>query len=143
MLSGRAPRRVRRGQRIRIAIRTRIVRGPLRTIRFSVRVPSDLRPGLRRLRLSGTEVDDGGGDILDIAFEGEDEAEGDDIGPRSLRALVREIEGIARFDGVKASFGGGRPATRFTDPRLRLSGRISIPVRVVAPRRPARRPRAH
>ncbi|HEX5147403.1 MAG TPA: hypothetical protein VFV85_10285, partial [Conexibacter sp.] len=49
---------VRQGQRVRVALRVRLLRGPLRTVRFALRVPRDASPGPHVLRLVGTPVDD-------------------------------------------------------------------------------------
>lgn len=57
--SAAAGRRVvRPGQRVRVALRVRVLRGPLRTVRFAFKVPHGLAPGLHTLRLVGTPAED-------------------------------------------------------------------------------------
>ena len=133
-----------------------------RTIR--VRIPKDIPLGSRRLQLTGTAADAGGSLVdelttvldLDTLF-GDDPGEDDGgTGPRTLKALAREVAAVHRYDGVNMSFpplGGepgvdedleaagaapvgpeaaalrGRPAYR--DPELRFSGATRAMVRVV------------
>jgi hypothetical protein len=129
--SVKLPRRVRPGQRVKARVTMRRVRGGIVRRRYRVRIPNHLRRGVRELRFTGSDVDvaeDGLLGSIIISDELDDGA--GDPGPRSLRALARQIRGMARYDGVRLRAGGMRSRT-FRDPRLRISGRATARVRVV------------
>jgi hypothetical protein len=142
----RAPARVRAGRRIRVTAILQRVRGPRVERRFTVRLPRSLPRGSRRLVLEGAAVDSDGGSLLEALAEvfGEgDEPEPDETdggGLRSVRAVVREIRKLNRYDGVRLAIGRGsdegdgrsRGWTRaYRDADLRISGRAVTRVRVV------------
>jgi hypothetical protein len=144
MLRARAPRRVRAGRRIPIRLTVRQVNGPRRTIRLRLRVPRSLPAGVIELELAGRAADALGEDIvidLEELFSGEEDEEGDDVGdpgPRSVDELAAEIEGIERFNGLRATFRrSGRRSVLDEDPEayrhptLRLSGRTTVRFRIV------------
>jgi hypothetical protein len=133
ILDARGPRVVRAGHTAPIALRVRVVRGPLRTIRFRIAIPSDVRPGTHALHLAGTPEDgqdggsDGGSALAALLGGG-----GPDSGPppaQSMAELAATFAEVATFDGVNARLGDDRwPAYR--DPRLRLDGDATLLVRV-------------
>jgi hypothetical protein len=134
------PRRVRPGRRVRARLSLQVVRGPRITRRFRLRIPSGVRPGMRRLTLVGTDIDDPDAELFGnlvetITIGGEDEqASAGDPGAGSLAELFARVRSIGRYDGVRVRIGGRRgPAYR--DPELRISGRATTKVRVVEPRR--------
>jgi hypothetical protein len=100
---------------VRVRVRLRRVDGPAQTRTIRVRVPRGMPAGPRELVLSGTAADAGGGgedaleQILDLGSLLEDEPE-DETGPRDVAALRRAVAGLAREDGVTASF--RRPGAR-------------------------------
>lgn len=128
-----SPRRVRPGQRVRVELRVRLLRGPLRTVRFRLRIPRDAPPGLRTLRFAGTPADgsEGGGDglaLLAELFGG-----GGGSGPLTLRAVVRGFERTGRWDGVRAKL--GRTTWRaYRNPQVRLDGSARADVLVAGGR---------
>ena len=76
------PRRVRRGQRVRVRLGLQVVRGPKITRSFRVRIPGSMRPGRRQVSFLGHDVDDPDSDLFGALIEtitigGED---GDDGG---------------------------------------------------------------
>jgi hypothetical protein len=124
--SARLARRVvRPGQRVGVALRVRLLRGPLRTLRCTLRVPRGIRPGHHPLRLLGTPVESlgGGGDMLSLLeelFGG-----GEDGGAQSMGEVLARFAMLSGYDGVYASLGGGiAPLCR--SPRVRIDGRAVL-----------------
>ena len=133
----RLPRRARAGQRVRATLTLRHVRGKLERRRVTLRLPSDLPPGNRRIVFTGTDVDSGEGDLFGLFdFEFDFAGTGGELGPPNRRALVDAIDAIARYDGVSArrpssdpeDFEPGEPAYR--DPDLRISGSARASIRI-------------
>jgi hypothetical protein len=128
------PRHVRPGERVRARVSLQVVRGPRLTRTYSVRLPSRLKRGARRLTFVGTDADAGDADfgeaITLILDDGEDEAPGGDPGPASVGELADEIAGLGRYDGVGLR-NGDDTVEAFRDEELRLSGRVRTTVRVV------------
>jgi len=88
-LTGRA------GRKVTATLRLRHVGGRLEKRRVRLRLPSDLRPGRRRVVFAGVDSDaSGGGDLfeqfdVDFLFG----STGGALGPRNRRTLLRRIEG--------------------------------------------------
>jgi hypothetical protein len=133
----RLPRRGRAGQRVRATLTLRHVGGRLERRKVRLRLPSDLRPGRRRVELTGTDIDLDAGlesELLEFEFDLGDS--GGDFGPPNPRSLAAEIESLARYDGVSArrpsddpeDFDPGEPSYR--DPRLRISGQAQASIRI-------------
>jgi hypothetical protein len=122
------PRVVRPGRRIRVALRVRMLRGPLRTVRFTTRVPRGLPPGPRTLAITGTPVGDGFGEGL-FEFFGEESSGG----AQTMADVVARYRSNRTFDGVYAR--AGRKMWRaYRHPELRIDGRAKVEI-VVAGRR--------
>ena len=110
------PRRVRRGQRVRVRLGLQVVRGPKITRSFRMRIPGSMRPGRRQVSFLGHDVDDPESDLFGALIEtitigGEDGDDGGgDPGARSLDALARRVRDVARYDGVtvRAAVGAAR-----------------------------------
>jgi len=128
--SVRLPRTVRPGRRVRARVKLRRVRGGMLERSYRVRIPRDLRRGVRRLTFSGTDVDFADDGLLGAIIIG-DEGGGasGNPGPRNLRALASRIRSIHRYDGVRVRAGGERMRA-FRDRELRISGRATTRVRV-------------
>jgi hypothetical protein len=135
-----APRRVRPGQRVRIALRVRVDRGPLRTIRVPLRIPRDAFGGPQLLRVSGSDIDIPSGAVQD-AISSVLELLGTlgrpPRGAESLHGLVRRFAQISRYDGVRAQLGPDRWRA-YRDDALRIDGSASAAIRVIGARRRAR-----
>jgi hypothetical protein len=133
-----APRRVRPGQRIRVTLLVRVLRGSLRTVSFPLRVPR-LRPGRRELQVAGSSPDASLSDVTEIVIDvlspSEDEEstedEEEDVQIRSLGDLRVAFDELNRFDGVEAGFSRGDPVAAFRSPRLRIGGEGTLALRVV------------
>jgi hypothetical protein len=136
MLRARAPRTVRRGQRVSVRLTLQRAFGArfARTIR--VRVPRDAPLGRRDLALIGTPADPSdAGDLLDLADSLGGTGGGGGTGPRSVAALARRIAGIHRYDGVRLAVtrpgaGGATGVRAYRDADLRLTGRVRARVTV-------------
>jgi hypothetical protein len=129
--SVKLPARVRAGQRVTLLARMRKVRGPMLTRSYRVRIPRDIRPGKRRLKFSGSDVDFAeDGLFSDIIISDQDDDAGDE-GPRTLKKLASSIRGLRRWDGVQIRSGLADRRRSFLDRDLRISGRAATTVRVV------------
>jgi hypothetical protein len=133
-----AHRVVRPRQRVGVALRVRLLRGPLRTLRCSLRVPGGIRPGARVVRIVGTPVggsfgDDGGlGSLLEELF-----GDGGDGGAQSMIELLARFTSLSHWDGVSARL-GGRTVRLCRSPQVRIDGRALLVVKVKRPQ-----PRVH
>ena len=136
-----AHRVVRPGERVRVALRVRLLRGPLRTVRCTLRVPGGIRPGQRSLRLLGTPVESAGGgedfgSLLAELFGGDG-----DSGAQSMSEALAGFAALARYDGVSAAI-GGRVLQLCRSTQVRIDGRTSVDVVVARPRSREARHRA-
>jgi hypothetical protein len=129
---------VRPGQRVGVALRVRLLRGPLRTLRCTLRVPGGVRPGARVLRIAGTPVEGlggGGGGVLSLLeelFGG-----GGSSGAQSMGEVLVRFALLSRWDGVYAQL-GGQEVRLCRSPQVRIDGRATLAVRVAR-----RQPRVH
>ncbi len=128
-----ARRVVRPRQRVGVTLRVRLLRGPVRTLRCTLRVPSGVRPGERTLRIVGTSVGSSfgdGGDLLSLLeelFGG-----GDGGGAQSMGELLARFSLLSGWDGVSAQL-GGRTARLCRSPQVRIDGRTLVAVKVERP----------
>jgi hypothetical protein len=132
------PRRGRAGKKLRATLVLQHVRGRVERRKVRLRLPSDLRPGMRRVVFTGSDVDlPGGGELFElIELEFGFGPTGGELGPRNLRRLLARIDGLARYDGVSArrpssdpeDFDPGEPSYR--DPNLRISGDAVASIRI-------------
>ena len=132
------PRRGRAGRKVRATLVLQHVRGRVERRKVRLRLPSDLRPGMRRVAFTGVDVDFGGGgglfDVIELDFDFG--PSGGELGPRSVRRLLERINGLARYDGVSArrpsnnpeDFDPGEPSYR--DDRVRISGDAVATIRI-------------
>ncbi len=124
------PSSVRRGKRLKLRLALRRTATGARFERtISVRVPGDLQPGTRTIKLAGTDADAGAdptGDS-DVTFLFGPDAEAEP--PETVDELREAIEGLERYDGVTATI-GGREIRAHRDPDLRISGEARVSVRV-------------
>jgi hypothetical protein len=135
IVSAKGPRVVRPGKKLRLTLRVRHLRGPLRTLRVTTRVPRNLPPGPRSLRIIGTPPDgEGFSDDEDFGFLFFLFGGGGPRRPQSLREVRRRFEAVSRYDGVTAQL-GKREWRLFRDERLRIDGRVSLDVLVFGKRR--------
>jgi hypothetical protein len=138
LLSVHAPRTVRPGQRVPVALRVRVDRGPIRTIRTTVRIPRNVFGGPQPLRFAGRPIDIGSPEAQDavsslLALFGGLLDDGS-RGPQSLGQLIRRFDGTARYDGIRAQLGLSRWRV-YRDDALRIDGSASTFLRVVGTRR--------
>jgi len=138
LIGARGPRRVRRGQRIRVRLTVQRRRGARRHLTVPVRVPRSLRPGVHRLTFTssgGGFSDDALVDELVAMLDGE-EGGGHSSEPRSVRQLARRIEQFRRAVGIRAKFKHRKPQLVHRSSAVSYEGRTSMTLRVM---RPARR----
>lgn len=125
----RGPRTVRRGQRVRVRLRVREFRGPLRTIPVTLTIPREAPLGAQRLRIAGTPLDaggDGGEEVTLVIGGGGDAA----AGAQTIDEVRAGFAATARYDGLTARIGGVRwRAVR--ENSMRIDGRGVLAVRVL------------
>ncbi|HEX7292859.1 MAG TPA: hypothetical protein VF250_17185 [Conexibacter sp.] len=126
-----AHRVVRPGQRVGVRLRVRLLRGPLRTVRCTLRVPHGIRPGDRMVRISGTPVEGlgGGGGFFSLL---EELFGGGGSGAQSADELLLSFSLLSDWDGVRAQI-GGRPVRLCRSPQVRIDGRTMLAVKVARP----------
>jgi hypothetical protein len=134
ILRGRAPRRARKGSRIRVHLTVQRRRGARHRLTVPVRVPRSLKPGkVHRLTIRG-----GGGGFSEEALIEEliamlDEQLGGGGGtsePITVRELARRIHELRRVPGIYARF-DHRPARLVRRSRdVSYEGRVRLRVRV-------------
>jgi len=130
ILRARAPRTVRRGQRVPIRLTLRRVFGGRISRTIHVRIPRATATGPRDLILLGTPAD---GASAEAALDLGNGTPDDEEGPRSTAALAKQIAGIHRYDGIRLTFadpgerdGAGTGTKAYRDPDLRISGRARV-----------------
>jgi hypothetical protein len=135
LVAARGPRRVTRGERIRVPLTLQRRGGGRRTLRVPVRVPRSVRPGMQRLVLSGNG---GSGsledeiflELFDLIGGGDDSPE-----PRNVRELAAAVRRLERPLGIEARF-RRRPARVVErSDEISFEGRVRFQLRVTAPRR--------
>ena len=107
LIGARGPRRVRRGQRIRVRLTVQRRRGARRTLAVPLRVPRSLRPGRHRITFTGSGGAFSGDALVEeliALFEGEVSGGGGSSEPRSARQLARRIKLLRRAVGIQARF---------------------------------------
>jgi len=123
-----AHRVVRPGQRVGVRLHVRLLRGPLRTVRCSLRVPRGIRPGARALRIVGTPVEGlgGGGGFLSLL---EELFGGGGGGAQSMGEVLLRFALLSDWDGVIARL-GGQEARLCRSPQVRIDGRALLELKV-------------
>jgi hypothetical protein len=132
-----AHRKVVPGRRVGVRLRLRLLRGPLRTLRCTLRVPRGIRPGPRTLRIVGTPVDGFGGGFFEFI---EELFGGGGGGVQSTEELLVRFALMSHWDGVTAQI-GGRRVRLCRSPQVRIDGRALLEVKVKRPQ-PRERHRA-
>ena len=125
------PSRARRGQRIKLRLKLRrTVSGVSFTKTIRLRIPRDLQPGPRTIKLAGVEADSGSDpdEEGELTFLFEDEAEVEEP-PDSVDEVADAIEATERYDGITATI-GGRDIEAYRDPNLRISGQARLELTV-------------
>jgi hypothetical protein len=126
-----APRRARRGKKVALKLHLRrALSGDRFTRTIHVRIPADIAPGTRSIKLAGTEADPGSNpnDSSDLSIIFEDPPQDGPI-PESVDDIRAAIEGIARYDGVTATV-GGKDVEAYRDPDLLISGDARVTLKV-------------
>ena len=116
------PRRVRAGRTVTARLAIQRVRGRKQTLKVKLKLPRSLKPGRRRLVLRGSEADTGDDDLFgDLTITlGDFDEETDTTGPRTVKALVKEMKSLARYDGLRLA---GKKVYKRDD--LRIGGSAS------------------
>jgi hypothetical protein len=125
----KAPKRVRRGQRVRVRVTMQRVRDGNLTRTYRVRIPGGVKPGRRTLKLIGFQQSSPDDELLELLL-GEEEGDEPSNGPARLSDLIDGIESLGRWDGVRIGVQGNKKRA-FKDDDLVITGRAQTRVRVV------------
>jgi hypothetical protein len=131
IVGGSAPRRVRRGKKLKLKLELRRTQTGVRITRtIKLRIPADTSPGEHTIKLAGTDAEQGSNpdDDSDLSIVFED---GPPEGPmpESVDDVRTAIEDLERYDGVTATV-GGTDIEAYRDPDLRISGDARVTVTV-------------
>ena len=126
----RAPRRVRPGQRVRLAVTMQRIRGGNLTKHYRVRIPGGLKPGVRTLKLNGFEPNEFDEDLLAMLLGISPDGEPIPDAPARLDDLIEAIGALGRWDGVELRLGGAERRA-FRDEDLVVTGSARTRVRIV------------
>jgi len=125
-----APRRVRRGERVRVELKLQRSRAGRTRVSFPYRVPRDVKRGRQALTIRG--ISSGGGiaaleDFLIELFTG-----GGGGGPtRSVDDLANRIAALGIPDGVRATFARkGKGPVVYSSKSMLIRGKTQIPMTV-------------
>jgi hypothetical protein len=136
ILGARAPRRARRGQRLRIRLLLQRPRAGTERTTVFYRVPRRTRLGPHVLRIKGTvprppEVSFQ--EHIDTVFQPEDQpGQNDGVGPRSIDAMAAQISALGQSDGLRATFARYLPGrVVLPSSKLLIRGKVRVPVRIV------------
>lgn len=123
-----AHRVVRPGERVGVRLHVRLLRGPLRTLRCTLRVPRGIRPGARTLRIQGTSVEGlgGGGGFFSLI---EELFGGGGSGAQSMDELLLRFALLSDWDGITARL-GGQSSRLCRSPQVRIDGRALLELKV-------------
>jgi hypothetical protein len=133
LLRARAPRRARKGSRIRVGLTLHRRHGSRHRISVRVRVPLALKPGRRhRLVIRGGN---GGGSEADLIRELialiEGELDGGGSGePRTVRQLAERIHALRRVPGIYARWDRGPSRLVRRSRGVSYQGKVRLSVRV-------------
>ena len=134
LLRARGPRRVRKGQRIRVRVLVQRRRGGRHRITVPVRVPRSLRPGFHRLTLRGTGSGFADEELIEeiiAMLEGTLGPDGIPTEPRNVRQLARRIRSFKRTPGITARFDRRKRRLALRSTRVSYEGRVRMRVRVM------------
>jgi hypothetical protein len=125
----KAPKRVHRGERIRLRVTMQRVRDGNLTRTYRVRIPRHIKPGRRVLTLRGFDQSSPDDALLELLL-GDVTDESPEGGPNHLSDLIDEIHHLGVWDGVTLRMAGHRKRA-FKDNDLVITGRAHATVRVV------------
>jgi len=131
IVGAQAPRRVKRGQRVRVRLQLQRSRAGRTRVSFPYRIPRDTEKGLQILTIRGP----GGGGGLDaledffiMLFTG---GGGGDGPTRSVADLAKSFAALGRPDGVRATFARkGKGPVVYSSKQLMIRGKTQVPMLV-------------
>lgn len=138
IVRGKAPRRVRRGQRIRVRMTLQRSRAGRFRVSFPYRIPRSVKPGRQVLTIKGPGAGGGGLEELFELFFGIGGGGGGPV--KSVDGLRTRIAALGAPDGVRATFNrkgrGGEVVYR--NERVSIHGKARIPLIVKGKRKKAK-----
>jgi hypothetical protein len=152
-----APKRVHRGERMRVRLALRRRGADARRLSVRVPVPRGLRPGRQTLVIEGNGTPGGEDEVLFEIVDGLTRAASPRAGarrpnssgaraeppagrgarsePRTVRQLARRVAALGVPVGITARFGRRRPRVVLRSDAVRFEGRANLSVRVLRERR--------
>ncbi|HEX2160823.1 MAG TPA: hypothetical protein VHF88_03285 [Thermoleophilaceae bacterium] len=129
IVSARAPRRVRRGERIRIRLRLQHSRAGRERISFPYRVSPGAKTGRRTLTIRGSTPGGSLGGLEDLFIELLVGGGGGGGPIRSVGELAGRIAALGEREGVRATLAEkGKGPVVYSDPRLLIRGKTQVPL---------------
>ncbi|HET7047727.1 MAG TPA: hypothetical protein VFI54_05605 [Solirubrobacteraceae bacterium] len=133
IVSARAPKHARRGQRITVHLVVRVFRGKRETLSFPLRVPRHPRHHRLLVSLRGPSESGLGVDDLLSALAGALGGSGGPplpgMGPSSIAQLRHKFAAIATYDGIDAKF-NGRTKRVYRNGSLLITGNTALSIRI-------------
>jgi hypothetical protein len=129
IVSAQAPRRVRRGQRVRIRMQLQRSRAGRTRVSFPYRVPRDAKKGLQILTVRGPGSGDGLAALEDFFIELLTGGGGGVGQTRSVNDLAKRIAALGAPDGVRATFARkGKGPVVYSSKQLLIRGKTLVPM---------------
>ncbi len=128
LLRGRARKRVRAGQLVRVHLRIRRYRAGIQTVAFRIRIPRGAH-GRVVARIGSASTLSGAdalASLLVSALFGGDSPGGSQSTPQSLPALRRAFAKVGHYDGLLVRFGKHTTRHAYRDPNLLLTGQVKL-----------------
>jgi len=123
---------VKAGGTVPVQLRVRVFRGGARTVSFRLRIPRSARGPLLvtihgpAFSPSSSGFGGGAGGLASLLGSGLGGGAPPGSPPPSIAVVRKAIQAIGHYDGLSASFDGGKPAHAYSDPGLLISGRATL-----------------
>jgi hypothetical protein len=131
LLGGRAPKRVRAGQLVRVHLRVRRYRAGIQRLSFRIRIPHGAH-GRVVARIGAASTLSGADALANLLVSalfgdsGGSSGGGSQNTPQSLPALRRSFAKVGRYDGLRVRFGKRTARRAYRNPRLLLTGQAKL-----------------
>jgi hypothetical protein len=129
IVSASAPISVRAGSTVKVHLRTRIYRGPIRNFTFPLQIPRGISgPQVAVLRsATSPQLGGGGGGDLEQLLAGLfGGGGGGGSAPKSLASLKKKFAAVPGYDGVLVKFGKQQPSHAYRNPKLLIAGHATL-----------------
>jgi hypothetical protein len=129
IVSARAPRRVRRGERVRVRMTLQHSRAGRQSVAFPYRVPRGAKRGAGALTIRGQSAGGGLGGLEDLFVELLGGGGGGGGPTRSVAELAAKVAALGSPDGVRATLARkGKGPVVYRNDRLLIRGKTQVPL---------------